>query len=104
MVDIKRDWDKIVKESNGSVVQIPEALLGKTKAWSEKRDDFNKLINEVAKKENDLKVTFTNLMYEIQSYYAENGRPEIWSMDLGFNTDALKEGVYILNISEPRKS
>lgn len=103
MTEIKRDWDKVVKESNGALVHVPEALLEKSKKWSEKRDDFNKFINEVAKKENDLKVTFTNLMYEIQSYYAENGHPDIWSMDIGFETNALKEGIFILNIQEPRK-
>lgn len=104
MTDVpKRDWDKIVKESNGQAVFVPDALIEKTKAWSAKRDAFNKLINDIAKDENALKVEFTNLMYAVQAYFAENGKPEIWSMDIGFDTNALKEGVFILNLSEARK-
>ena len=103
MESTKRDWKKVVSESNGSSVFVPDSLVEQAKKWSESRDEFNTLINGVAEKENTLKVKFTNLMYEIQKYFADNGRPEIWSMDMGFDTNALKEGQFVVNIQEPRK-
>ncbi len=99
----KRDWKEIVAKSNGQAVFVPDALVEDVKKWAEQREAFNKIVNDIAQKENGLKVTFTNVMYKLQEYFAENGKPEIWSMDMGFNTEALKEGVYILNVQEPRK-
>lgn len=99
----KRTWRELVESSNGQMVFLPESLLESATKWSAERDAFNAKINEISQMENSLKKSFVNLMYDIQKHYADAGRPEIWGMDVGFNTEALKEKVFILNITEPRK-
>ena len=97
----KRDWKKIVEESNGRSVFVPEKFLEQVKAWSEKRNEFTKRVNEISRGEIEISVMFQTLVLEIRKYFADNGREDIWTADVGIETNALKDGQFIININEP---
>lgn len=97
----KRDWKDIVKKSEGSMFFAPEKFLEKIKEWHTRRSEFNKRINEIAKGEVEISVMLQNIMLDLRTYLSENGQNEIWSKDLGFESTALKDGEFILSISEP---
>lgn len=95
-----RDWKKIVEDHKDSMFFVPSALTDKAKEWQNKRLGFQKEVNRVAEIENEIGLMFTQLIYEIRKYYAENGIENIWTMDIGFNTEALKDGQFVLNITK----
>jgi hypothetical protein len=99
----KRDWKKIVEESNGTSVFTPDSLKGRVEEWAAKRTEFNKKINEVAELEVNLSVFFQNLILDIRKHYAQAGMNEIWSKDVGVDMNALADGEFIFNITEGRK-
>jgi hypothetical protein len=98
----KRDWKEIVDKSNGKSLFAPDSLIEKIKAYDAKRKAFAKRINEVAKDEVETNVMFQNLILDIRKHYAD-ADPEIWSADVGFNSDALREGQFIINIDKTQK-
>lgn len=99
----KRDWKKIIEESNGQLMMVPEALLPKVKNWLEKKAEFSKEVNRIAKMENEVSNVFNNLVFDVRTYLAENGRENVWTSDLGFETAALQDGLYVLSVRENTK-
>jgi hypothetical protein len=98
-----RDWKKIVAESAGLQRFIPSELTADAKAWQEKRLAFMKKVNEISKMENDVSLTFTTLIYKIREAFEAAGVDGAWSMDVGFEMNALKDGEYIINITPNQK-
>ncbi len=100
---VQRDWKKVVEESKGQSIFVPDRFLDAVKKWNDARLELNQVINSLAARENDVSHIFRNTMYDMQKYFAENGKPDIWTKDIGFDTNALAEGVFILNIVEGQK-
>lgn len=98
----KRDWNKIVAESNGDRIFIPEALVPKVKDWYAKRAEFNKHLNEISKEEISNSVALNNIALEIRIYLEANGYKDIWGCDVGIDSPAAEEGAYIVNISKTK--
>ena len=103
MADVpKRDWNEIVAASGGKSVFAPDSLIGRIKEWKDKRSEFTKRVNEIAKDEVEMKVMFEQLILDIRKHFAE-AREDIWTADVGIEMNALKEGQFIINISEGQK-
>lgn len=100
----QRDWDEIVKSSNGSLFHLPKEFVDRAKEWQAKRLEFNKKVEEVSRMENEINVVFGQLVFDIRKFFAENGGPETpWTSDFGFNTNALKEGKFIVEFMSNQK-
>lgn len=93
-----RNWDKIVAESNGQRVFIPEELLTDVKKVEDMRKDFNVDINQVAKREIKLNVETNKVYLKMREYFENNGISDIWVKEIGLDPQALKDGKFILNV------
>lgn len=100
---VARDWKKLVEESNGKYVFAPDALLEASKAWNDKRKEFALLINSIAKHEVEMKNMLENLAYKIREHFSA-ARPEIWSGEVGFNLEALREGQFVIEITKEQNA
>lgn len=100
---VKIDWKKRVEESGGQSSFVPEALKADVEKWHESRMAFQKKVNDLAKEEVNLNVMFQNLILKIREYFAENGHNDIWTADVGFDTNALRDGEFVINITENNK-
>lgn len=98
-----RDWKQIVADSKGTMHFVPSALNEDAKNWQGKRVEFQKEVNRIAKTENEIGLAFNKLIFDIRTYLAENGVENVWTADIGFNTEALKDGVFILNITKAER-
>lgn len=97
---VKRSWEEIVKASNGQLMFIPESLLETVKKWQENKKAFEDSLNAVGKQELEVSNMFQNLMFAVRKYAESTGYPDIWTKDIGFEGNALKEGKFIINISD----
>lgn len=98
-----RDWNKIVSESNGTMFFAPSEFIDRLKAWQEKRLAFNKRVEEVSKLENEISVLFGQLVFDMRADLEKKGIAGVWTADFGFNTEALKEGKFIVNLTPNSK-
>lgn len=96
----KRDWKKLVAESGGTMIFLPDQFLKAAQEVESLRQDFNKEVARMAEKEIGMQVKSNTVFYELRKYLAKNGMPEVWLKMTGWNSDALNEGVFIVNISE----
>lgn len=105
MSESTMDWNQRVSESNGTQVFVSEGCLPTTKMWFEKRNELNKFIDVAARTEIETNMALNEAIYEIRKYLSVNGRENIWTADIGFDVDALKEGKFIVTITDnaPRK-
>ena len=104
MPEEKRDWNKIVAESKGQLVFVPEQFIEKAKEWETIRQELLKMVNLTSRKELEATTKLNNLSYEIRKFLAENGKgDEVWTKDIGFEAGALKDGQFIISITEGKK-
>lgn len=96
----KRNWNKIVSESRGQLIFLPEGFVKAAEEWKELRGDYNKFVATMAKKEMTLNETFQNIFFELRRYLEKNGQPDIYLKDIGFETTALEDGKFIVSIRE----
>jgi hypothetical protein len=99
-----RNWEQIVKDSNGQMQFVPAELVDKVKHWAEGREEFFKKANELAKIEAHLTVEFNALILELrQTFDAKGAYADIWTVNLGFELNAMKEGKYIISFTKDQR-
>lgn len=98
----KIDWNKIVAGSNGTRAFIPEEFRKEVDRIEGQRNSFNELANQLAEREITISVESNDVYLALRKYFAENGYKDIWLKDIGLDGDALKEGVYVLNIIDKK--
>lgn len=100
-----RDWKNIVDSSKGTMFFVPGAVLEKTKAWQNRRLAFTKQANSLAKEEAEIGMMFQDIIHSLRKHFEDVGAPEnVWMCDIGFNTEALKEGQFIINVARAERS
>jgi len=99
---VARDWKKIV-EANKDLVFIPEELRSEAEAWNKQRNDLDEHFKKVVSKmQTKTLQSLNDVMFKIREYYEKAGITDIWAKDIGFQTEALKEGVYIIEITDQK--
>ncbi len=98
MIEEKRDWEKIVEDNKDAMFHLPEALQEEAAAG---RALFKR--RTTAWKENEISMVFNERMFKIRKDLEEKGREDIWTHDIGFNTAALDDGKFIINIDQKNR-
>ena len=80
----KRNWSKIVSESGGKSIFLPDGFKKAAKEWRDLREDYNAQVLVMAKKELTLNVALQNLFFELRKFLDKNGRSDIYLKDIGF--------------------
>lgn len=98
----KRDWKKIVEESNGKLSMLPEQFTERAKEWNANRLKLSELANAAAKHELQTRMSLELLVKDIRDYLDENGMKEVYLKDVGFETGALNDGLFVISVTEQR--
>lgn len=98
---VARDWKKIV-EANAELNFVPEEFIGRAKEWNDLRNNLRAYVDAAAKMELTTLHALNTMMFSIREYYEKAGIKDIWKKDMGFQTEALKEGIFILEISDQK--
>lgn len=96
----KRDWKKIVEDSNGALMMAPEQFIPMIKEWDESRQELSRLANAAAKHELKTRMLLENGIVEIREYLEKAGIADVYLKDIGFQSNALDEGLCILTIND----
>jgi hypothetical protein len=96
----KIDWNKMVSESNGAFIFLPESLKKEAEELEKIRVAYNKETNAMAKKEIKMNIGNQNLFVKLREYLEQNGHSDIWMKEIGFNADALNEGKYVVYLRD----
>ena len=92
-------WNEVVAKSEGKSVLLPDALLEEAKKIEAYRQEFNKMLREVvAKQEVTLAMDTNNIFQKIRLHLEQNGYPGVFYDEVGWNADALADGVFVVNI------
>ncbi len=97
----KRDWKQIVADSKGTRALVPGKFAQACDKLAKDRVVLDELLAKAAKADIKLQVFMNNLMLEIRDQLEKDG-VDTWTKSIGFDTDAMKEGVFIVNIQENR--
>lgn len=96
----KIDWKKAVSESNGTRLFLPEKFTKQVEEVENRRVMYNGEVQRMAKKEILMNFETQKVFIELREHLEKNGYPDIWVKDIGFDTEALKEGIFVINIRE----
>jgi len=93
-----KDWAEKAANSNGTMVQVPSAMNAKTEDFQKKSDEYLAKAREFDKLSAEFDVYAKNFWHEMRKALEEAGTEEIWGKNIGFNEQARKDGVKIINI------
>lgn len=97
------DWEKIVADSNGSRIFLPSGFEKQAAEIEEKREAYDKKVHALAKEQLTINTAVNNLFFALREYLEKNGHKDIWIMDVGYETAALKQKKYVVNITAPQQ-
>lgn len=96
----QRDWNKIVSESNGALMFLPAGFEGAAKEWLDLRTEYNALVKKMAQKELTLNMALQNLFFEFRKNLAKTGHEDVWLKDIGFESNALEDGKFVVSMMD----
>jgi hypothetical protein len=96
----KRNWPQLCSDSNGQMIMVPDKFSAEFKEVEKARKEFNSFLNEIAEREIRLNFQTQKVFFALREYFAKNGLTDIWSKDVGLNLDALKDGSFVVNVSD----
>jgi len=94
-----RDWNKIVESSKGELIFLPEESIDKAKEIEKQRVELNKKIIKINKLEIEMSMETQNMFFELRKNLEKNGIEDIWGKDIGFEGNALKDGKFVICLS-----
>ena len=87
----KIDWNKVVADSNGASLFLPEKFVDQAKENEKLQAEIGEDALALSEKEQRLANRHQNLLFAMQEW-------------IGFNVDALKDGKFVINVVEPMKN
>lgn len=93
----KRDWEKIVANSGGMRVMFPESMRTELTSFLLEKDALKREQELLAGKIVRANNAFDNLAMKFRDYMVENHLDPRWTMDIGLDEEAAKDGVFIMN-------
>lgn len=93
-------WQEYIKDLKGQQIFLPDKFTEIVDKSEVMRAEYNKKLVQMAKEEIALNITTQNIFYDVRKYLSENGYPDIWVKEIGLNADALKDGLYIVTMTE----
>jgi hypothetical protein len=96
----KINWDKVVADSNGTAIFLPEKFVKDAEEVERLRKEFNSKVGEMAEREITMNMATQNMFFALRKYLSENGHTDIWQKDIGFNVEALNDGKFVVNLMD----
>ena len=97
-----KKWAEYVEKSEGNSILLPDLFKEQATQIEKLRAEFNEVVKALSKKEITLAKLQQDMFFDLRSYLEEQGDKAIWQKDVGFETGALNEGVYVVNVSLPQ--
>lgn len=100
-VDPKAEWQKICQESKGSRILLSGDMESKAREFQAKRLEFEKAAQVFAKLSSEFDHEKETYFFTLRQDLETNGIiPFPWEIRIGFEEQAKKDDVMVLNISE----
>lgn len=94
------EWEKRCKESNGSMVLIPADLENISKEHRAHLEDIITKSNAFNKEKAIFENEAANFWFNFRMLLDGMGVKDIWEKGLGWNNQAIEDGVLVVNIRD----
>ena len=95
----KVDWVKVVAESNGTRVFVPDEIKKEMVEIERRRETYNASLEKIAEGEVTLMMDSQNAYFAIRKYLSKKGIA-VWLKEIGLDPQALKDGEYVINLRD----
>lgn len=96
--NLAKDWAEKCAKSNGTMVVIPSDMNSDADEFQKKTGDYLAKAREFDKLSADFDVFAKNFWHKMRQSLEAAGTEEIWGKNIGWNEQAKKEGVKVINI------
>jgi hypothetical protein len=99
--DKTTEWAKKCLESNGLMIMVPKDMADNANEMVGRADDFLKAAKEFDKLSAEFDNYAKNFWFEMRKSLEKLGYSDIYSKNIGWNEQAKKEGVNVINVTNP---
>lgn len=95
---LKEQLQETVKRSGGKMIFLPDKLVPEAKQLTQYAEKVDSMVVQLNEQEIKLSVKSQNFWLKVREYLKENGYPENWAKEVGWNQQGAKEGIFVVNI------
>lgn len=97
---LKEDWEDVCKKSNGTRILLTGADETEAKAFQAKLEAHIKLTNEYNRANTIFEHEKENYFFNLRMKLEKSGMDKVWEKGLAFDSEAKKEGIMVINVSQ----
>lgn len=98
--NIALDWMKKCSNSNGSMTMVPKDMIEDSETFIKKKDEYIAKAKEFDRLSAEFDNFAKNFWYKIRQKLEKTGVEGVWNKNIGWNEQANKEGIKVINIIE----
>ena len=93
-------WEKKVAKSNGTMVEFPKEMGAKADEFRKKSDEYLAKAKEFDRLNAEFDIFAKNFWHAVRIALEKEGVENIWGKNIGFNVDAKKDGIDVINLRD----
>lgn len=93
-----KTWAERCAESNGNMIMVPADMSEQSEDFQKKTEEYLAKAREFDKLSADFDVYAKNFWHSMRKSLEASGIEEIWGKNIGWNEQAKKEGIKVINI------
>jgi len=94
-----QSWAEKCADSNGTMMMLPDGLHDESDKFQKESDAYLELAREFDKKTAEFEVFAKNFWHKIRLELEKKGVKEIFAKNIGFNEQAKKDSVKVINLT-----
>jgi hypothetical protein len=96
--NIAKTWAEKCAQSNGSMVIVPAEMSTESDEFHKKSEVYLALAKEFDKASAEFDLFAKNFWHKMRLELESIGVADIWGKNIGWNTEAKKDGIKVINI------
>jgi len=96
--NIAKDWAEKVAKSNGTMLNVPASMKEKTVDFQKKSDEYIHKAKQFDRLSAEFDLFAKNFWHDMRKVLEDSGTEEIWGKNIGFNQEAKKDGITVINL------
>lgn len=97
--NIAQLWAENCAKSNGTMILLPESMQESAAEFKQRSDAYKEKAREFDKLTAEFDTYAKNFWHQLRQAVEEKGHADIYSKNIGWNKQALEDGLFVINIT-----
>lgn len=99
--NLEKDWAERIKNSNGTMLNVPESIKKETEEFQKASDDYMEKARAFDRFTAEFDLEAKRFWLNMRKALETEGNDKVWNHNIGFNQQAKVDGLTVINLAKP---